>query len=67
MAHATLPVFSHPGFQQLIDAVLIHEVHRVEGILGTCCYDRCPDDAEVSELETGCGYCPSHFRMVSRG
>jgi hypothetical protein len=67
MAARTVPVSLHPVFQQLFDHLLIHEVHRVEGILGSCCYDRCQHEAEVSEVETGIGYCPSHFREVSRG
>jgi hypothetical protein len=67
MAQSNLPALSPLLFPQLLDALLTEEIHRVEGILGSCCYDRCQHEAEVSEVETGIGYCPSHFREVSRG
>lgn len=70
MAHQSVPSFNsnvHPIFQQLLDNLVATQIQRVNRILGSCCYDRCRDDAQVSDLETGCGYCRSHFREVSRG
>lgn len=74
MAHSTLPVFSHHNFPQVFDQAFTFEVRRIDrviarsqGLIGSCCYTRCEADVEISEVETGIGYCLSHFREVNRG
>ncbi len=71
MAQTTLPVFSHPNFHSVLDAVLNQEIARVDRILAqaelvTCCYDQCHERATVEELATGMEYCEMHFEEVER-
>lgn len=54
----------HPIFQQLFDNLLSTQIQRVNRVLGSCCFDRCQANADLCDLETGCGYCLRHFREV---
>ena len=67
MAHQTVPSFHphvHPFFAQLFNNLMSTQIARVNRVMGSCCFDRCQADADVSDLETGAGYCRSHFREV---
>ncbi len=71
MAPQTLPAFPFPGFPQALDSFIGREIAYVERLmarteLGSCCFERCQAEAEVSDLETGAGYCRTHFRGVER-
>lgn len=74
MSERTLPAFSPSTFPQptyggeFLDRLTrLAEKAITASELGSCCFDRCQAKAEVSEVETGIGYCDSHFRGVSRG
>ena len=71
-AQSTLPVFSHPNFHSVLDAVLNQEIARVDRILAqaelvTCSADQCRERATVEELATGLEYCERHFEEAARG
>lgn len=67
MAQSTIPLYPFHNFPQLAANLIVHEVRRVERTLGSCCYaDKyfsCRNRADVSDVETGCGYCFPHFRQ----
>lgn len=80
MAHSTLPVFSHPDFQQVLEALTGFEIRHVEKTLSLCSHEspessygacdgglRCQSPATVSDRETGCGWCLEHFEEVELG
>jgi hypothetical protein len=71
MAHSTLPVLAHPDFPQVFKSAMNAEVRRivqrVDRVLGSCCFPRCQAEADLCDMETGCGYCRTHFREVDLG
>jgi len=70
VAHQTVPLSNshvHPIFQELFNNLMKHEILHVERILGSCCFDRCQAQADVCDIDTGMGYCRTHFREVHRG
>lgn len=74
MTASTLPAFSTLTFpQHTYEGALLDRLTRLadkaitSAELGSCCFDRCQARAEVSQIETGIGYCDTHFRAVNRG
>lgn len=40
MSHSTLPVFSHPNFAQVLDAVIDQQIRSVDTVLAEIALDR---------------------------
>jgi hypothetical protein len=79
MAARNLPVFTHPGFAQVLNSLVSHQVRVIERALSLCSYEEpessrgacnggypCQETATVTDLDSGGEFCLSHFREVSR-
>jgi hypothetical protein len=79
VAHSTLPVFSHPHFQQVLEALTGSEIRHVEQALGLCSHESpesrrgacnggfpCTEVATVHHLASGLEYCAGHFEEADR-
>jgi len=79
MAHATLPVISHPEFPQVFDGVLDRLIQAADRAcagaskpaLDTCQFEDegwpCYHPAVVHHLASEQEFCRFHFRKVCRG
>ena len=61
MAQTTLPVFSHPNFHSVLDAVLNQEIARVDRILAQAEAETCAETCDYQEPESSVGACDGGF------